>query len=453
MYILCLNALKPKKSPKEQVENNNMNTVLKKRSCFKTKVKSLRLFESRLSSSFSFPPKKYDVFLSFRGADTRKNFVSFLYKELETKGIQTFKDDKALVRGRPIAPELIQAIQGTRIAVVVVSPTYSASYWCLEELVKILKLEKKGLLVVVPIFYEVDPCQVRRQKGEVAEQFKKHKRRYSRERVRSWRKALTRVTILSGDCSKNCKDDATLVDGITKRISEILSTETQSNGNNLIDFDKHMKELYPLLDLNSNEGVQVSGIWGRGSNGISALARGVYQDILPNFEAHCFLEDLRRISLDCQKSHLQEELLSKMEGPCLSTKSSRMCFDAIKARLGNKKVLLVANDVDKIEKLDALANEFSWFGPGSRIIIVTQDKQLLRSWGVKSVYEVELLRCCEVGKLWRSEAFKQKQDPESFEGSMNLPGSNLFSSLKYLINYLSDGDQLRERLNDIIYSL
>ncbi|KAH0874808.1 hypothetical protein HID58_072170 [Brassica napus] len=398
-----------------------MNTVLKKRSCFKTKVKSLRLFESRssLSSSFSFPPKKYDVFLSFRGADTRKNFVSFLYKELETKGIQTFKDDKALVRGRPIAPELVQAIQGTRIAVVVVSPTYSASYWCLEELVKILKLEKKGLLIVVPIFYEVDPCQVRRQKGEVAEH----------------------------------KDDATLVDGITKRISEILSTETQSNGNNLIGFDKHMKELYPLLDLNSDEGVQVSGIWGRGSNGISALARGVYQDISPKFEAHCFLEDLRKISLDCQKSHLQEELLSKMEGPCLSTKSSRMCFDAIKARLGNKKVLLVANDVDKIEKLDALANEFSWFGPGSRIIIVTQDKQLLSSWGVKSVYEVELLRCCEVGKLWRSEAFKQKQDPECLEGSMNLPGSNLFSSLKYLMNYLSDRDQLRERLNEIIYSL
>ena len=232
-----------------------------------------------------------------------------------------------------------------------------------------------------------------------------------------------------------------------------MSTETQSNGNNLIGFDKHMKELYPLLDLNSNEGVQVSGIWGRGSNGISALARGVYQDISPKFEAHCFLEDLRRISLDCQKSHLQEELLSKMEGPCLSTKSSRMCFDAIKARLGNKKVLLVANDVDKIEKLDALANEFSWFGPGSRIIIVTQDKQLLSSWGVKSVYEVELLRCCEVGKLWRSEAFKQKDDHVDVELSTyrpkNLPGS----ALKYVKALLSDGDQLMERLNETIYSL
>lgn len=168
-----------------------------------------------------------------------------------------------------------------------------------------------------------------------------------------------------------------------------------------------MKRLYPLLDLNSNEGVQVSGIWGRGSKGRSAFAKHVYKNISPNFEAHCFLEDVRSISLHLQ----EEELLSKMQGQILmSTKSSHMCLDAIKARLGNRKVLLVANDVDKIEKLDALADEFSWFGPGSRIIIVTQDKHLLSSWGVKSVYEVELLKCCEVGKLWRSEAFIRRDD-------------------------------------------
>ena len=228
----------------------------------------------------------------------------------------------------------------------------------------------------------------------------------------------------------------------------MLSTVTLSNGNNLIGIEEHMKELYPLLDLNSNEGVQVSGIWGRGNKGRSALARHVYQNISTNFDAHCFLEDVRRISL-----YLQEELLSNMKGEGLSTRSSHMCLDAIKARLGNKKILLVANHVDSIEKLEALADEFGWFGPGSRIIIITQDKQLLSSWGVKSVYEVELLRCCEVGKLWRSEAFKQKDDHVDVELSTyrpkNLPGS----ALKYVKALLSDGDQLMERLNETIYSL
>ncbi|XP_024009405.1 toll/interleukin-1 receptor-like protein isoform X2 [Eutrema salsugineum] len=192
-----------------------MNTILKKLSCFKSKVKSLRLFESRSSlsssSSSSFTPKRFDVFLSFRGADTRKNFVSFLYKELEAKGIRTFKDDKELVRGRLISPELLQAIKESRIAVVVVSANYPGSNWCLEELRAILKLEAKGLLTVMPIFYEVEPSHVGKQIGEVAKQFKKHEKRQSREKVKSWRAALARLANLSGECSKNCEDDSKLV--------------------------------------------------------------------------------------------------------------------------------------------------------------------------------------------------------------------------------------------------
>ncbi|KAF8087785.1 hypothetical protein N665_0567s0010 [Sinapis alba] len=374
-----------------------MNTMIV--SCLKRKLSSGRPFESRSVLSLSSTPQNYDVFLSFRGADTRKNFVSFLYKELETKGIRAFKDDKALVCGRSIAPVIFKAIKGSTIAVVVVSPDYPASLWCLEELVMILKLEREKSITVVPIFYEVEPNDLKRQTGKLVKQFKKHETRHSIETVNSWRDALNRLATLSGVCSKNSEDDATLVDRITERISKMLSS-------NVISFDEHMKRMYPLLDLNSNEGIQVSGIWGRGSKGRSALAKHVYENISPNFEAHCFLEDVRSVSLHLQ----EEELLSKMEGPCLSTNTSHMCFDAIKARLGNKKVLIVANDVDKIEKLDALADEFNWFGPGSRIIIVTQDKQLLSSWGVKSVYEVELLRYCEVGKLWRSEAIIRRDD-------------------------------------------
>lgn len=185
-----------------------MNKILKKISCFKTKVKSsLRLLESKSSlsssSSSSFTPQRYDVFLSFRGPDTRKNLVSFLYKELVEKEIRTFKDDKELERGRQISPELLQAIKGSEIAVVVVSKTYSASKWCLEELVKILRLEKKGLIKVLPIFYEVDPSDVRRQIGAVAKHFKKHEKRESREKVETWREALTYLADISGECSKN----------------------------------------------------------------------------------------------------------------------------------------------------------------------------------------------------------------------------------------------------------
>lgn len=45
------------------------------------------------SSCPSTATYKYDVFLSFRGKDSRNSFVSHLYFALKQKGILTFKDD------------------------------------------------------------------------------------------------------------------------------------------------------------------------------------------------------------------------------------------------------------------------------------------------------------------------------------------------------------------------
>lgn len=104
------------------------------------------------STSETNLPKKYDVFLSFRGLDTRSNFITFLYNALVLKNIRTFKDDKELESGHRISSELSRAIEESKFAVVVISAQYASSSWCLEELVKIMELEDKGSLTVIPIF-------------------------------------------------------------------------------------------------------------------------------------------------------------------------------------------------------------------------------------------------------------------------------------------------------------
>ncbi|KAL1193273.1 Disease resistance protein Roq1 [Cardamine amara subsp. amara] len=93
------------------------------------------------SSSSSTPEWKYDVFLSFRGLDTRKNFVSHLYSALCSKGIFTFKDDPGIKKGDSITDELIKAIHTSRFAIVVISENYASSPWCLEELQKIMEFQ------------------------------------------------------------------------------------------------------------------------------------------------------------------------------------------------------------------------------------------------------------------------------------------------------------------------
>ena len=75
----------------------------------------------------------YDVFLSFRGEDTRKSFVDHLRNALHQRGITTFRDDsdRDLPRGKSISPELMRAIEESRYVLVIFSENYASSTWCL----------------------------------------------------------------------------------------------------------------------------------------------------------------------------------------------------------------------------------------------------------------------------------------------------------------------------------
>jgi len=148
---------------------------------------------------------KYHVFLSFRGEDTRLGFTDHLYASLVRKSIITFRDDEELARGEVISQNLLRAIEESLSAVVIISKNYANSAWCLDELVKIL--ESKRLLGqhVFPIFYGVDPSDVRNQRGSFAEAFRKHEEKFteSKEKVQRWRDALREVANLSGWDSKD----------------------------------------------------------------------------------------------------------------------------------------------------------------------------------------------------------------------------------------------------------
>ena len=140
----------------------------------------------------------YDVFLSFRGEDTRNNFTSHLYKGLCDQGFNTFIDND-LQRGEEISKELLKAIELSMISIVVFSKNFASSTWCLDELVKILECRDNGQLVL-PIFYKVDPSEIRKQDGEFGIALAKHEEKFKDdiEKVQRWRKALTRAANLSG---------------------------------------------------------------------------------------------------------------------------------------------------------------------------------------------------------------------------------------------------------------
>ena len=154
-------------------------------------------------SSSSLPKWEYDLFLSFRGEDTRNNFTDHLYDTLDQKGIRTFRDDERLERGKSISTELLNAIEKSKFAIVFLSRNYAFSSWCLNELVKIVECKEKTRLTVFPVFHGVDPSDVRKQTGSFAEAFAKHELMKNEEKLQSWRAALTRVASLSGWDTRN----------------------------------------------------------------------------------------------------------------------------------------------------------------------------------------------------------------------------------------------------------
>ena len=149
------------------------------------------------SSSFTHRSKNFDVFLSFRGEDTRHGFTSHLYNALCQRSIYTFIDDN-LPRGEKISDELLKTIEDSTISMIIFSENYASSAWCLDELAKIVECKKNDHLVV-PVFYKVDPSEVRNQKGKFGEELAKHEEKFKGDKkVQRWREALHEAASISG---------------------------------------------------------------------------------------------------------------------------------------------------------------------------------------------------------------------------------------------------------------
>ncbi|KAK9990031.1 hypothetical protein SO802_025016 [Lithocarpus litseifolius] len=376
--------------------------------------------EELTSSSSSTHQWIYDIFLSFRGEDTRFGFTGHLYNALRDSGLNTFFDNN-LKKGEEISKELLKTIEMSMISIVVLSENYASSTWCLDELVKILKCKNtKRIRMVYPIFYKVTPSEVRNNNGKFGIALDNHEKKFKddMEKVKRWRKTLTEVANLSGHEYKNsCNEyEFDFIQRIIKEISSIKSNHMQlSVAKYQVGVDSRAQAIEFLLDMESN-GVCMVGILGLGGVGKTTISIAVYNKIFDCFEASYFLEDVKEKSkTNVGITQLQETLLSKIfRGRNDRVNSVRKGITMIKESLRNKKVLLILDDVDQSKEIENLFGDCNWFASGSRVIITTRDKKVLEDLGQDhqiSIYKVEELNSSEAHALFNMHAF-QKTEPE-----------------------------------------
>ncbi|XP_024176262.1 disease resistance protein RUN1-like [Rosa chinensis] len=345
------------------------------------------------SSSSSTHSYAYDVFLSYNSEDTSA-FTCHLHSALCGMGINTYLHEE-LVREEEISAIFLQVFELSKISLIVFSETLASSTW-LDQLGEIIQCRKSKQQLVLPIFYKVDPTNLRDHS------------------------ALSNIANLSRWC---------FLDGYASQFIHMLVTDISStlcNGTSLdmamykVGMGPRRRDMCNLLNIGENS-VQVVGIWGIGGIGKTTIAKSVYSSIAHRFEGTCFLANLREKSmLDEGLVQLQETLLTDiLEDKSLRVTNVEEGMQLIEEKLSQKRVLLVLDDVNQLNQLDKLAQRSTWFGSGSRIIITTRDRHLLNAHQVETIYKVKELNHDEALELFSWHAFRGQPFGDYAEMAVN----------------------------------
>ncbi|KAK7382714.1 hypothetical protein VNO80_01730 [Phaseolus coccineus] len=262
----------------------------------------------------------HDVFLNFRGDDTRETFVSHLYAALSNAGINTFIDDN-IFKGTVLGAELVRAIQGSQISIVVFSDNYASSKWCLNELVEIMECRRAYGQKVVPLFYDVDPSHVRYQKGDFGKRLEALAQNclpqgLNDDVLRSWKTSLTAAANIAGWDARNFRSEDELVKQIVEDITEKVDNDFLSIPEFPVGLEWRAQELIEeiIRESSRKEPGKRSRLWlnedvvkvlteNTGTEAVEGLALTLHLTSRDCFEAYAF-EAMKRLRL-LQLDHVQ----------------------------------------------------------------------------------------------------------------------------------------------------
>ncbi|KAG7945131.1 hypothetical protein I3843_15G137300 [Carya illinoinensis] len=384
-----------------------------------------------MSSSIALPGVlssqwNYDVFLSFRGEDTRNGFTGHLYHALDQKGINTYKDDVELKRGEEISPALLKAIQESKISIVIFSENYASSTWCLDELLKILECKESKQQKVFPVFYKVKPSTVRQQKNNFKEALDKHEDKFKDDaKVQKWKTALKQAADLSGFHLKIEENESKFIEEIVQEVSKIVLNRTYLHvAEYPVGINSRVEDISERLCIEEND-IRMIGIFGVGGIRKTTIAKEMYNRITDQFEGSCFLANVGESSKQDQGGlvKLQETILFEiLKDSSLKVSNVDRGINLIMEKLRRKRILLVLDDVDCLDQLKKLCGGCNWFGSGSRIIITTRDEGLLTKHGVYNdlKYRMKEMDHHEALQLFSQHAFKSDKPDDAFADVIKL---------------------------------
>ncbi|CAN6903542.1 unnamed protein product [Brassica oleracea] len=243
----------------------------------------------------------------------------------------------------------MEAIEDSVAFIVVLSPDYAKSHWCLKELAKLCDLRSLGR-PILPIFYEVDPWSFRRQ-CPFEMDFEEHTKRFGEEEIQRWREAMKIVGNISGYVENSVEED--MIELVVKSVLAQVSNTPEKVGEYT-----------------------------------TTLAKAFYNKIIAEFEHRVFISNVRENSSDQDGLvNLQKSFIKALLHLVPEIEDANGGIDKTRTSVHAKKILVVLDDVDNVDQLNALVGEKSWYGEGTVIVITTRDEEILSRLSVNQKYE------------------------------------------------------------------
>ena len=168
------------------------------------------------------------------------------------------------------------------------------------------------------------------------------------------------------------------------------------------------------LCIESND-VRMVGIYGCGGIGKTTLAKVVCNRIFHQYEGTIFLGSVREACADHRGLlNLQKQLLDILVGENHNVSSLDQGKLMIKNTFNCKRVLIILDDIDDLSQLESLVGRKEWFGPGSRIIITTRNKHLLKLHHLDDSYQMKELDVEDSIELFSWSAFRQNHPKQKY---------------------------------------
>ncbi|RHN38975.1 putative TIR domain, P-loop containing nucleoside triphosphate hydrolase [Medicago truncatula] len=362
----------------------------------------------------------YDVFISFRGEDIGKSFVSHLVNALRKARITTYIDGGQLHTGTELGPGLLAAIETSSISIIVFSKNYTESSWCLDVLQNVMECHISDGQLVVPVFHDVDPSVVRHQKGAFGQVLRDTAKRTSRKGeiedvVSSWKNALAEAVSIPGWNAISFRNEDELVELIVEDVLRKLNKRLLSITKFPVGLESRVQQVIQFIQNQSSK-VCLTGIWGMGGSGKTTTAKAIFNQINLKFMHASFIENIREVCIKNDRGiiHLQQQLLSdvmKTNEKVYNIAEGQMM---INERFRGKNVFVVLDDVTTFEQLKALCANPEFFGPGSVLIITTRDVHLLDLFKVDYVCKMKEMDENESLELFSWHVFRQPNPREDF---------------------------------------